>query len=103
MGGPPPSPICTRHIGRTDYDRIRICAAYLWEWCSPTAEPQVSNRHDPKYPDSPIGYCEDSDSLHECGRDRSKVGIHECGLHGVPLAQPFQLDGRSAWQAAPQH
>ena len=39
----------------------------------------------PKYPDSPIGYCEDSDSLHECGRDRSVVGIHECGLHGCHL------------------
>ena len=39
----------------------------------------------PKYPDSPIGYCEDSDSLHECGRDRSVVGIHECGLPGCHL------------------
>ena len=41
----------------------------------------------PKYPDSPIGYCGDSDSLHECGRDRSAVGIHECGLPGCHLPE----------------
>ena len=41
----------------------------------------------PKYPDSPIGYCEDSDSLHECSRDRNLVGIHECGLAGCHLPE----------------
>ena len=54
-----------------------VCSEGELVWTRPTGNP--------KYPDSPIGYCEDSDSLHECGRDRSVVGIHECGLPGCHL------------------
>ena len=50
-------------------------------------QPYDTPTGNPEYPDSPIGYCEDSDSLHECGRDRSVVGIHECGLPGCHLAE----------------
>ena len=40
----------------------------------------------PKYPDSPHGICEDSDSMHDCEADA--VCIHDCGTGCHPDADP---------------
>ena len=73
-----------RHEHQCDcYKQVDAAIAKAKRLSTPTGNP--------KYPDSLgvhaglIGYCEDSDSLHECGRDRSVVGIHECGLPGCHL------------------
>ena len=79
----------SRNLTDGDYDplpdEIAECAGHIADAMlaerarkpETVAAPPTGN---PKYPDAATGYCESSDSLHLCGRDRDLVGFHDCGV-----------------------